>query len=60
MKANQLILRSIYRGVMSIFEGYADANDAKDTEKKIKQFSGVYSQLKLRIRRSLGTEKVRG
>ena len=42
------------------FEGYADQNEATDREKKLKQFGKVYSQIKLRIRRSLGTEKVRG
>jgi putative endonuclease len=41
-------------------EGYADENDAKDREKKLKQFGKVYSQLKRRILRSLGTQKVRG
>ena len=42
------------------FEGYADENDAKNREKKLKQFGKVYSQLKRRIGRSLGAEKVRG
>lgn len=35
------------------FEGYADKDDARDREKKLKQFGKVYSQLKRRIRRSL-------
>lgn len=34
-------------------EGYANINDAKDREKKLKQFGKVYSQLKRRIMRSL-------
>ena len=34
-------------------EGYADEEDAKDRERKIKQFGKVYSHLKRRIRRSL-------
>lgn len=34
-------------------EGYADENDAKDREIKLKQFGKVYNQLKRRIRRSL-------
>ena len=34
-------------------EGYADIEDAKDREKKLKQFGKVYSQLKRRIQRSL-------
>lgn len=41
-------------------EGYANENDARDREKKLKQFGKVYSQLKRRIVRSLSTEKVRG
>lgn len=41
-------------------EGYADEADTRDREKKIKQFGKVYSQLKRRIARSLGTRKVRG
>ena len=35
------------------FEGYANQDDAKDREKKLKQFGKVYSQLKRRIWRSL-------
>ena len=35
------------------FEGYANSDDAKDREKKIKQFGKVYAQLKRRIWRSL-------
>lgn len=35
------------------FEGYANEEDAKDRERKLKQFGKVYSQLKRRIRRSL-------
>jgi putative endonuclease len=42
------------------FEGYAGQDDAHDREKKLKQFGKVYAQLKRRIKRSLGTEKVRG
>lgn len=34
-------------------EGYANLFDAKDREKKLKQFGRVYSQLKRRVRRSL-------
>ncbi len=34
-------------------EGYANEEDAKDRETKLKQFGKVYSQLKRRIRRSL-------
>lgn len=34
-------------------EGYADLEDAKDREKKLKQFGRVYAQLKRRIERSL-------
>jgi len=34
-------------------EGYANEDDAKDREIKIKQFGKVYSQLKRRIKRSL-------
>jgi putative endonuclease len=34
-------------------EGYKNIEDAKDRERKIKQFGKVYSQLKRRIRRSL-------
>lgn len=34
-------------------EGYANEEDAKDREIKIKQFGKVYSQLKRRIKRSL-------
>jgi len=34
-------------------EGYANKEEAKDREKKLKQFGKVYSQLKRRIRRSL-------
>lgn len=34
-------------------EGYANVEDAKDREKKLKQFGKVYAQLKRRIRRSL-------
>ncbi len=42
-------------------EGYANEQDARDREKKLKQFGKVYSQLKRRVLRSLqGVEKVRG
>ena len=42
-------------------EGYRSREDAKDRERKLKQFGKVYSQLKRRIRRSLdGDIKVRG
>ncbi|TSC75971.1 MAG: excinuclease abc c subunit domain protein [Parcubacteria group bacterium Gr01-1014_30] len=34
-------------------EGYAVEQDAKDREEKMKYFGKVYSQLKIRIRRSL-------
>ena len=34
-------------------EGYADIEDARDREKKLKQFGKVYAQLKRRIERSL-------
>jgi len=34
-------------------EGYANEEDAKDREEKLKQFGKVYSQLKRKIRRSL-------
>lgn len=34
-------------------EGYANEDDAKDREVKLKQFGKVYSQLKRRIQRSL-------
>jgi len=34
-------------------EGYKSQEDAKDREKKLKQFGKVYSQLKRRIKRSL-------
>ena len=34
-------------------EGYADTDDAMDRESKLKEFGKVYSQLKIRIRRSL-------
>jgi len=34
-------------------EGYANKDDAKDREEKLKQFGKVYSQLKRRVRRSL-------
>lgn len=34
-------------------EGYANEDDAKDRENKIKQFGKVYSQLKRKISRSL-------
>lgn len=34
-------------------EGYANKEDAQDREIKLKQFGRVYSQLKIRIRRSL-------
>ena len=34
-------------------EGYADLDDARDRETKLKQFGKVYSQLKRRIGRSL-------
>ncbi len=34
-------------------EGYADEGDARDREKKLKQFGKVYAHLKRRIRRSL-------
>lgn len=35
------------------FEGYANIEDAKDREKKLKQFGKVYAQLKRKIKRSL-------
>lgn len=35
------------------FEGYANEEDARDREKKLKQYGRVYSQLKRRIARSL-------
>jgi putative endonuclease len=35
------------------FEGYNNEYDAKDREKKLKQFGRVYSQLKRRIKSSL-------
>jgi len=38
-------------------EGYANEDDAKDQERKLKQFGKVYSQLKRRIRRSLQSSK---
>jgi len=38
---------------MVYLEGYASEEDAKDREKKLKQFGKVYAQLKRRIRRSL-------
>lgn len=42
-------------------EGYFSEDDAKDREKKIKQFGRVYSQLKRRIQKSiLDAQKVRG
>ncbi len=42
-------------------EGYANEQEARDREKKLKQFGKVYSHLKRRIARSLqGTQKVRG
>lgn len=42
-------------------EGYACELDARDREKKLKQFGRVYSQLKRRVVRSLqGAQKVRG
>ncbi|OGL65798.1 hypothetical protein A3F52_03705 [Candidatus Uhrbacteria bacterium RIFCSPHIGHO2_12_FULL_47_11] len=42
-------------------EGYANIQDAKDRERKLKQFGKVYSQLKRRIMRSLqSAQKVRG
>ena len=34
-------------------EGYANKEEARDREEKIKQFGKVYSQLRRRIRRSL-------
>ena len=34
-------------------EGYANLDDARDREEKIKQFGKVYSQLKRRVKRSL-------
>jgi len=34
-------------------EGYRSQEDAKDREKKLKQYGKVYSQLKRRIKRSL-------
>ncbi len=34
-------------------EGYKSQQDARDREKKLKQFGKVYSQLKRRIKRSL-------
>lgn len=34
-------------------EGYANIDDARDREKKVKQFGKVYSQLKRRVMRSL-------
>lgn len=34
-------------------EAYANEEDAKDREKKLKQYGKVYSQLKRRIKRSL-------
>jgi putative endonuclease len=34
-------------------EGYVNIDDAKDREKKIKQFGKVYAQLKRKIKRSL-------
>ena len=34
-------------------EAYANQEDAKDREKKLKQYGKVYSQLKRRIKRSL-------
>ncbi|MDP2650755.1 MAG: GIY-YIG nuclease family protein [bacterium] len=34
-------------------EGYANLDDVKDREVKLKQFGKVYSQLKRRIKRSL-------
>jgi putative endonuclease len=39
------------------FEGYADVRDARDRERKIKQFGRVYSQLKRRIQRSIVFER---
>jgi len=43
-----------YRPWKTVYlEGYANENDAKDRETKIKQFGKVYSQLKRRIKRSL-------
>ncbi|TSC52162.1 MAG: putative endonuclease [Parcubacteria group bacterium LiPW_41] len=38
-------------------EGYADVRDARDRERKIKQFGRVYSQLKRRIQRSIVFER---
>ena len=35
------------------FEGYKNEQEARDREKKLKQFGKVYSQLKRRIRGSL-------
>ena len=34
-------------------EGYANEEDARDRERKLKQFGKVYSQLKRRIKRNL-------
>jgi len=41
-------------------EGFADVGDAKDRERKLKQYCRVYSQLKRSISRSIGAAKVRG
>ena len=38
-------------------EGYANENDARDREIKLKQFGRVYTNLKKRIKRSLYSEK---
>lgn len=35
------------------FEGYTDEADAKEREKQLKQFGKAYTQLKIRIERSL-------
>lgn len=37
------------------FEAYANQEDAKDREKKLKQFGKVYSQLKRRIKKTLAS-----
>ncbi|MDO8515764.1 MAG: GIY-YIG nuclease family protein [bacterium] len=45
-------------------EGYANYNDARDRERKLKQYGKVYAQLKRRINRSISgavsAPKVRG